>query len=264
MNLGLVGKVIIVSGSSQGLGLATAVELAQEGASVVVTSRSKAHVEQAVLAIRQMSGNENVHGYPADMTDPEAVNTLLNKVIAQFGQLDGIVTNTSGPKSGSFDQMQLEDFDASYDLMVKSAVQFIQASLPYLRKSETPSILTITSTSTKQPIAGLSLSNIFRPAVIGITKSLSQELAKEGIRVNSILPGWTATEKTKGLLEGWARQNDSSYEAELEQIQSTIPLGRFAQPEEFGKVAAFLLSPAASYITGAMLQVDGGVYSGLM
>lgn len=264
MNLELNDKSIIVSGGSQGLGLATAIELAREGANVTITSRSQENVDQAVSEIIKTTGNKTTRGYAADMTDEQAIQGLINDVIDKFGRLDAIVTNTSGPKAGTFENLALADVDASYNLIVKSAVQLIQASLPHLKKSDSPSILTITSVSTKQPIAGLSLSNIFRPAVIGLTKSLSQELAADGIRVNSILPGWTATERTKALIKTWATQNGTSEEQEFDKINKTIPLQRFANPEEFGRTAAFLLSPAASYITGAMLQVDGGAYAGLL
>lgn len=263
MNLELNDTVIIVAGGSQGLGLATAIELAREGASVMVTSRSEKNVVQAAQHIIKETGQQMVRGFAADMTDAEAVTALVSETLAQFGRIDSVVTNTSGPKAGLFDQMGQSDLDASYELMLKSATLLINASLPQLRKSPRASILTITSASAKQPIAGLTLSNIFRPAVLGLTKSLSQELAGDGIRVNSILPGWTSTARTQSLLEKWSQDNDSSAESEMEKINQTIPLGRFADPKEFGKVAAFLLSPAASYITGAMLQVDGGINSGL-
>jgi 3-oxoacyl-[acyl-carrier protein] reductase len=145
-----------------------------------------------------------------------------------------------------------------------SAVRLIRTALPHLRESDAPSILTITSVSVKQPLPGLLLSNVLRPGVVGLTKTLSQELAGAGIRVNSILPGWTRTERVDELLNYRAEANDSSVEEELAKITAGIPLGRIARPEEFGKVAAFLVSPAASYVTGAMLQVDGGSYAGLL
>jgi 3-oxoacyl-[acyl-carrier protein] reductase len=145
-----------------------------------------------------------------------------------------------------------------------SAANLIRAALPYLRQSEAATILTITSVSTKQPIAGLLMSNVMRPAVAGLTKTLSQELGREGIRVNSILPGWTATERVEEIMAYRTQQNNTSKEAEVAKITNSIPLGRMARPEEFGRVAAFLVSPAASYVNGVMMQVDGGSYSGLL
>ena len=145
-----------------------------------------------------------------------------------------------------------------------SAVNLIQAALPYLRQSDAASILTITSVSVKQPIAGLLLSNVMRPAVAGLTKTLSQELGREGIRVNSILPGWTATERVDEIMAYRTQHNQTSKEAEVTRITNSVPLGRMGQPEEFGRVAAFLVSPAASYVNGVMLQVDGGSYAGLI
>jgi 3-oxoacyl-[acyl-carrier protein] reductase len=136
--------------------------------------------------------------------------------------------------------------------------------LPHLRNSDAASILTVTSVSVKEPITGLLLSNVMRPGVVGMTKTLSQELGPENIRVNSILPGWTATDRVNELMDYRARTNDTTPEEEKGKITGGIPLGRMAQPEEFGNVAAFLVSPAASFVTGAMLQVDGGSYSGLL
>ena len=169
-----------------------------------------------------------------------------------------------GPAPGTFDSTDPAAWRTAVDLTLMSAVHLIRSALPHLRQSTAASILTITSISTKEPIPGLLLSNVFRPAVVGLTKTLSQELGPENIRVNSILPGWTETERVVHIFQDRAAQNKTTIAAEKAGITDKIPLGRMAQPVEFGRVAAFLVSPAASYITGTMLQVDGGIYTGLM
>jgi 3-oxoacyl-[acyl-carrier protein] reductase len=143
-------------------------------------------------------------------------------------------------------------------------VRLIKAALPYLRKSEVPSVLTVTSMSVKQPIANLLLSNSIRAATVGLTKSLAIELGRESIRFNSILPGWTETERVTELMTARANANKSTVEEEIRKQSELSPLGRMGQPGEFANAAAFLVSPAASYITGVMLNVDGGMYKGTM
>ncbi len=149
-------------------------------------------------------------------------------------------------------------------LTLLSAVELIRAALPALRRSAAPAILTITSISVRQPIDGLLLSNAIRPAVVGLTKSLALELGPAGIRVNSILPGWTRTERVDYLLNQRAQANGTDYATEMQKITDATALKRMAEPQEFGRIAAFLCSPAAGYITGTMLPVDGGYYRGLL
>jgi 3-oxoacyl-[acyl-carrier protein] reductase len=245
MNLGLEGKVALVTAASSGLGFATAKELVSERAQVVICGRNEDRLENAVALLQEIGGEDAAVGLVADVADQADVRRLVANTVETFGGLDLLVTNAGGPPSGGFDSFEADTWQKAVDLTLMSAIHLIQEALPHLRDSEAGSILTITSTAAKQPIPALILSNAIRPAVLGLTKSLSQELGPDGIRVNSILPGWTPEE-------------------EAAKIGAAIPLGRIGQPEEFGRVAAFLLSPAASYVSGAMLQVDGGRTGGLL
>jgi 3-oxoacyl-[acyl-carrier protein] reductase len=264
MDLGLKDRVALVAASSKGLGFAAALELAKEGAKVVLSGRDGARLNEAVAQINQAVGREVAAGLAVDVTDPTAVNELVEYAVGGFGRLDILITNAGGPPGGTFDSLDAAAWEKGFNLTLLSAANLIRAALPYLRQSDAASILTITSVSAKQPIAGLLLSNVMRPAVSGLTKTLSQELGREGIRVNSILPGWTATERVEEIMAYRTQQNNTSKEAEVAKITNSIPLGRMGRPEEFGRVAAFLVSPAASYVNGVMMQVDGGSYGGLM
>lgn len=265
MDLGLRDKVAVIAASSRGLGFAAALELVNEGAKVVVTGRDNGRLNEAVHRLAEAAGSDSaVAGLAVDVTDPGGIHELVEFAVGGFGRLDIVMTNAGGPPGGVFTSLDTAAWEKGFNLTLMSAVNLIQAALPYLRQSDAASILTITSVSVKQPIAGLLLSNVMRPAVAGLTKTLSQELGREGIRVNSILPGWTATERVDEIMAYRTQQNQTTREAEIAKIANSVPLGRMGQPEEFGRVAAFLVSPAASYVNGVMLQVDGGSYAGLI
>ncbi len=263
MNLQLENKVAFVAASSGGLGFATALELAREKARVVLTGRSAERLSAARKKILDELPKADVLTLTVDVLDHEQIKKAIDDTASSFGGLDILITNAAGPKAGVFTELNLSLWENAFQLTLMSAVNLVYAALPYLQKSKAGSILTITSTSGKQPLPGLFLSNVFRPAVLGLTKSLSIELAAHNIRVNSILPGWTATERSMELLQFYTEKNHTSREEEVERIASDIPFRRIAQPDEFAKVAAFLVSPAASYITGVMLPVDGGRCKGL-
>ncbi|MEA3351245.1 MAG: SDR family oxidoreductase, partial [Chloroflexota bacterium] len=172
------------------------------------------------------------------------------------------VTNAGGPPAGAFESFDDATWQRSVELSFLSHMRLIRAALPHLRKSNAASVLTLTSYSVKQPIPNLVLSNSIRSATVGLTKTLALELGPEGIRFNSILPGWTKTERVYELMSYRAEANNTTVEDEIKKQATNSPLGRMASPEEFANAAVFLLSPAAGYITGTMLAVDGGMYKG--
>lgn len=265
MDLGLKNKVALVAAASRGLGFATAQQLVREGARVAICSRSQAHTDAAVARLRQAAASDaDVAGFVTDVTNPTQVAQLVEKTAGQFGGLDILVTNAGGPPGGTFGSTTMDAWEKAFQLTLMSVTHLVQAALPYLRQSDAASILTITSFSVKEPVAGLMLSNVIRPGVVGLTKVLAQELGPQNIRANSILPGWTATERVDEIMAYRAQQNGSTAEAERAKITETIPLRRMGDPAEFGRVATFLVSPAASYVNGVMMLVDGGSYKGLM
>ncbi|MBK8985874.1 MAG: SDR family oxidoreductase [Chloroflexi bacterium] len=266
MNLGLEGKAALVVASSTGLGLAVARQLVLEGAKVALCGRSAERLAEAAAELQALAGEGEtaVLAIPCDVTDADQITGLVEQTAAAFGGLDILITNAGGPPGGTFDTTDLAAWRSAIDLTLMSVVHLVKAALPHLRRSSAPAILTVTSVSVKQPIAGLLLSNVLRPGVVGLTKSLALELAPENIRVNSILPGWTATDRVNHIFEYRAATNGTTVEIERAKITHSIPMGRMARPEEFGNVAAFLVSPAASYVTGVMIQVDGGSYVGLL
>ncbi len=261
MDLGLKGLKALVTGSSRGLGYATAMALAADGVQVAINGRGSQQLEQARDQIIRQTG---AHVVPllGDVSEPQMPAELVQKTIAALGGLDILVTNAGGPKPGPFETLSDADWLASVEMCLMSHVRLIRAALPALKQSANASVLTITSISVKQPIANLILSNSVRAATVGLTKSLSLELGGQGIRFNSILPASTETERIIELMENRAAMNGTTVEFETEKQAKESPLGRMATPEEFAKVAVFLVSPAASYLTGVMLPVDGGTYKG--
>ena len=263
MDLQLTNKVVVLAAATDGLGLATAKQLVQEGARVAVCGRDKERNARAKAALIALSDASRVMVATCDVTDKSQVDAFVESVAQTFGQIDMVMTNAGGPPAGTFETLDLEAYDKGFHLTLMSAVYFIKATLPYLKKSSDPSVLTVTSRSAKAPIPNLFMSNVIRPAVVGLTKTLSQEFSEYGIRVNSILPGWTQTDRTVYLLEKRAEKLGITYEACEESIVKDLPSKRLGKPEEFANAATFLLSPAAGFINGVMLLVDGGDYQGL-
>jgi 3-oxoacyl-[acyl-carrier protein] reductase len=258
MNLGLKDKSVLVTGASRGLGFAAARLLSAEGALVTINSRNPEKLEAAAKAIQDETKNK-VNFVPGDVTAPDFPKELIAATVKNHGGLDILITNAGGPPPGRFDSFTDDAWEAAVQQSFLSQVRLIRAALPELSKSKAASVLTVTSYAVKQPIQNLVLSNSIRLAVIGLTKSLAIELGPAGIRFNSILPGWTDTERVQQLMADRARVKQSTVEAETRLQASESPLGRMGRPEEFANAAVFLVSPAASYITGVMLAVDGGI-----
>jgi 3-oxoacyl-[acyl-carrier protein] reductase len=199
------------------------------------------------------------HGLAGDVSDPVTANHLIQSAVDAMGGLDILITNAGGPPAGSFELFDDETWQKAVDLSFMSHVRLIRAALPHLRKSSAASVLTVTSYTVKQPLPNLVLSNSIRLATIGLTKSLALELGRENIRFNSILPAWTQTERVGQLMAFRAKNNNTTVEEETDKLTAEIPLGRIGQPQEFANAAVFLVSPAASFIHGVMLAVDGGI-----
>jgi len=261
MDLGLKDKRALVTGSSRGLGYATAYLLAKESCKVAINGRDEGKIRGIAEQVNRETGTQ-VIGLAGDVSLPDVPAKLVEQTVEALGGLDILVTNAGGPPPGSFEIFDEAAWQKAVDACFMAHVRLIRAALPHLRESSAPSILTVTSFTVKQPLANLVLSNSVRLATVGLTKSLALELGKDGIRLNSILPGWTVTERVNELMISRAKNNNSTMEEEFTKQSADIPLGRMGQPEEFAKAAAFLVSPAASYITGVMLNVDGGIVKG--
>jgi len=263
MDLNLKDKRALVTGASRGLGYATALALAKEGCRVVVNSRDAGKINAAVQKIAGETGVQAV-GVAGDVGDPQVPERIVSEAVKALGGLDILVCNAGGPPAGAFESFDEATWQKAIDLSLMSHVRLIRAALPHLKQSRSASVLTVTSYSVKQPIPNLVLSNSIRAATVGLTKSLALELGAAGIRFNSILPGWTETERVTELMSFRARQNGTTVEQEIAKQSESSPLGRMGTPEEFANAAVFLVSPAASYITGVMLTVDGGMYKGTL
>ena len=263
MDLGLIGKAALVTGASRGLGFATALTLAREGCRVAVNSRSEENAKAAAEKIASGTGTQAI-GLAGDVSEVGVAEKLVEGTINAFDGLDLLFTNAGGPPAGLFESFDEAAWQKAIDLSFTSHVRLIRVALPHLRQSKIASVLTVTSYTVKQPLPNLVLSNSIRMATIGLTKSLALELGKDGIRFNSILPAWTETERVTELMTFRAKNNGTTTEEEIRKQAAESPLGRIGQPEEFANAAVFLLSPAASYITGAMLAVDGGIYKGTL
>jgi 3-oxoacyl-[acyl-carrier protein] reductase len=256
MDLGLKDKVVLVTAASKGLGKAAARQFALEGARVGMCARS-AVIEQAAQEIRAASGAE-VLPVRADVTQQADIDSLVKQTLQRFGQIDVLIINAGGPPPGTFMSLKPQDWEAACNLTLMSAVRLCYSVVPHMLERGGGSIVTTQSYSVKQPIDNLILSNSLRMAVIGLMKSIANELGPKGIRVNSINPAWTWTERVEQLMSDRAERNRTSLEAESNKVTSDVPLGRMGTVEEFGKAIAWLASPAASFIHGHALMFDGG------
>jgi 3-oxoacyl-[acyl-carrier protein] reductase len=258
MDLGLKDKRALVIGSSRGLGHAVALTLAREGCMVAINSRDENKIKAAAEKIASETGTQ-AYGFAGDVSEASTADDLVESAVESLGGLDILITNAGGPPAGSFEAFDEATWQKAVNTSFMSHVRLIRAALPHLRKSSTPSVLTMTSYTVKQPLPNLVLSNSVRAATVGLTKSLALDLGKEGIRFNSILPGWTMTERVQELMAVRAKNNGTTVDEEAQKQTSEIPLGRMGRPQEFANAAVFLVSPAASFIHGVALAVDGGI-----
>lgn len=256
MDLQLKDKVALVVASSRGLGRAAALALADEGANVVICSRSE-DLKTTAQEIRESSGVE-VLAVKVDLTRPEDINRLVDETIERFGRIDILILNSGGPPPGNFFDLNPEDWKSAIDLTIMSAINLCYAAVPHMLEQGEGSIVANQSYSVKQPIDSLILSNSIRMAVIGLIKSLANELGPKGIRVNSINPAWTWTGRVEQLMKDRSERNKTTLEDEAAKVSQAVPLGRMGTVDEYGKTIAWLASPAASFINGHALMFDGG------
>jgi 3-oxoacyl-[acyl-carrier protein] reductase len=259
MELGLEGRIAWVLGGSSGLGRASAEALAAEGARVAVSARNPEKLEQVAGEI----GNDCI-AVPVDVSDPSAIEDGHRSIVERLGPVEILLANSGGPPAGDFGDHHEAALHAAYELLVASAWRMTKAVLPGMLEKEKGVLMYVTSSSTFEPIPGLLLSNMMRPAVVALAKSLSRELGPRGIRALCVTPGRIATPRVASLDEHRAEAGGTSAEEARKSSKASIPLRRYGEPAEFGDVVAFLASERASYMTGTSVVVDGGIIGGLL
>ncbi len=263
MNLQLHGKSVVVMASSKGLGKAIALEYAKEGARVFISSRNQESLEQAKAEIKNESGNPHVEFMVCDVTRPQQIEQLIERAVEKHGNIDVLINNAGGPPAGVFDDFSDEDWQRAFELNLLSFTRTIRAVLPSMRKQDSGRIVNIASSSIKQSLDNLILSNTFRAGIVGLAKSLSQELAGDNILINTVGPGRIATDRVASLDEKRAGQLGVSIEELKKESEQGIPMGRYGEPAEFAKAVVFLASGANTYLTGQSLVIDGGLVKAL-
>jgi 3-oxoacyl-[acyl-carrier protein] reductase len=263
MDLGLRDKVAIVMAASKGLGRACATALAAEGALVTIGARGAQALEKTAQEIRQAT-RSRVLAVPTDVTKAEDVEAIVTATVREFGRIDILVNNAGGPPAGKFESFGDAQWQAAFELDLLSTVRIVRLVLPHMRKTGSGRIITIVSTSVKQPIDGLLLSNAIRSGVVGLAKTLSVELAPDNITVNNVCPGRFLTDRLRQVYINERVQQGASEEAVLKEMAQDVPMGRVGKPEELGALVAFLASQQAAYITGTTIQVDGGLVRSLL
>ncbi len=259
MNLELQGKVAVVLAASKGLGRASALALASEGAFVAIGSRDRLALEKTAQDIQEQTGSR-VLAVPCDVTREEDLHAIVAKTVEEFGRIDILVNNAGGPPPGKFDAFNDSDWQSAFELTLLSTVRVIRLVIPHMRRIGSGRIINIVSTSVKQPIPSLLLSNAIRPGVVGLAKSLSLELAADHITVNNICPGRILTDRlTQGTAYKQQLAQGVSEDVILAAIAQDIPMKRLGKPEELAALVTFLASQQAAYITGTTIQVDGGL-----
>jgi 3-oxoacyl-[acyl-carrier protein] reductase len=261
MDFGIKGQAAIVAAASKGLGRACAVALAAEGVNVAVFARDQGALSETAAAARAY-GVQAI-AIQADVTQPEQIRQVVDRAADAFGRLDILVCNAGGPPPGTFATINEEQWEQAFHLNLMSMVRLVSTALPHMRKQGGGRIITLVSTSVREPIEGLILSNSIRSGVIGLAKSLSQELGPDHITVNNIITGSIMTDRQRSLRERTAQQLGITVEEAIKRVEKNIPLGRLGEPDELAALVAFLASRQAAYITGTSIPVDGGVLKGI-
>lgn len=254
MDLGIQGRVALVTGASSGIGEAVALALAEEGATIAVASRRLSLLDSVALEAKKR-GAVATHAFEVDFEEPGSVGKLLTRVRQTFGDIQILVANSGGPKPGTFLDLNLDDWDAGYRNTLRSMLELIQGVVPAMTANGWGRIVALTSSSVKQPIPNLALSNAFRTALVSALKTLSIEVAHHGVTVNSIATGRVLTDRLRHLYP--------SEDAIRKAAESEVPTGRVATPSEFAPLVAFLCGASASYVTGQTLAIDGGLIKAL-
>ncbi|SHM97184.1 SDR family oxidoreductase [Gracilibacillus kekensis] len=252
MDLGIKGKKVLVTAASKGLGKACAKAYANESTQVYIASRNKQQLEQAKKEIIKETGNHQVSSIVCDLTKAEDIKEMITRI----GTIDILINNAGGPPAGKFDDFADEDWQHAFELLLMNIIRTVRAVTPGMKEQQFGRIVNITSSSMKQALDGLLLSNTFRPAIVGLSKSLSQELASDNILINSVGPGTMETDRIRDIFKQQA--STESIEERLLKAGEQVPIGRIGQPDEFAKAILFLGSKANTYITGQTLIVDGG------
>ncbi|PIE89351.1 MAG: 3-oxoacyl-ACP reductase [Acidobacteria bacterium] len=257
MDLGIQGQTALVAASSKGIGRACALCLAKEGCNVICCSRTLDEVMQTAESIQRQTG-QRVMAFKADLTLPEEIDELIEKSREALGSIDILVNNCGGPPPGQFMSLEDENWELAYQTTLMSTVRLTKRVLPDMQAAKWGRIINITSVSVRQPVDGLMLSTAFRAGVVGMSKTLANEIGEEGITINTVAPGYIFTKRLEYLFDSMAHQRGVSSDVLMDEVKTRIPMARFASPEEVASAVTFLASKQASYITGTILPVDGG------
>ncbi|MFH1700090.1 MAG: SDR family oxidoreductase [Candidatus Zixiibacteriota bacterium] len=262
MDFGLNDKVALVAGASAGLGFAAAKTLFEEGTRIAICSSNQERIDKAAASLSDDTGI--VLPVVCDLTREDQIKTLIDKTESHFGKIDILVTNCGGPPLGTHEKLTEKEWELAYNLTFMSAIRLINGSLPGMKDRKFGRIILITSMAAKQPIPNLMLSNSYRAGLLGFAKTLSLEVAEKGITVNTVLPGYTATERLDYFAQEIIKQTGQSREETYSGWQQTIPVKRLGKPEELGALITFLASHQAAYITGIAIAADGGRSAGII
>jgi 3-oxoacyl-[acyl-carrier protein] reductase len=263
MDLGIKGKTALVTGASSGLGFAAALALAHEGVQVVINSRSEKNLQAAAIRIEQETGYRPI-ALKGDLSVDGTAERLVEETVSRVGKLDILVSNAGGPPAGSFLELDKEAWKKSAQPTFHSAVDLARAALPHMLKNRWGRIIFITSVAVKQPIDNLIISNALRAGIVGFAKSISNQVAADGITVNAVMPGYTETERLKYLAKQSAESSGQTEDEIYKVWIDRVPAGRLGRPDELAALIAFLASEKAAYITGAAVPVDGGYIKSIL